>query len=116
MGAFKNATFSANSAVNPLEPSTGHCLIMDAVCLLLEAVKLVDSSARAICCHYTPFKLRRIKQFEMNLGPRRIAGKEVHHLLVLFHALVPPQRMEVSLLSSDNADCEKLKKRDMNHD
>jgi len=52
----------------------------------------------------------------MNLGPRRIAGKEVHHLLVLFHALVPPQRMEVSLLSSDNADCEKLKKRDMNHD
>jgi len=61
-------------------------------------------------------QIEKDQAFEMNLGPRRIAGKEVHHLLVLFHALVPPQRMEVSLLSSDNADCEKLKKRDMNHD
>jgi len=38
----------------------------------------------------------------MNLGKENLVGKEVHDLLVVF--MLPPQRMEASLLS-DNADC-----------
>lgn len=65
-------------------------------------MNLVDSSARARLSLYS-VQIENDQAFdEMNLGKENLVGKEVHDLLVVF--MLPPQRMEASLLS-DNADC-----------